>query len=115
MTAFEDPQALFFAAVAGMALLMSFVLPSFFAKLRAQSVQNLAESQKLQVKFTAFVLGAALNEMVALIGFTTGFVLLKNFEFGLAFIVVSAVAMLSRFPTSESFNEKPAQMGVRIG
>lgn len=115
MSAFNDPQALMFAGLAGMALVMSFVLPSFFTKLRAGSVSILAESQRLHIKFTAFVLGIALNEAVAVMGFAAGFVILKNSEFGLTLIIVSMIAMLSRFPTAELYGEKPTQMGVRIG
>jgi hypothetical protein len=76
-------------------LALSFFLPSIILK----------SQNRLQAKLGGFIIGAAMNEGVALIGFVFGFIFLKNAAFGSALIYFSIAGMLARFPTNEYFAE----------
>ena len=109
----QDPKGQTVTFVATVILIMSFVFPKTLAKRqgtrqgKAMPIGPLATP--VQMRFVQFILGCALNESLALLGLTAGFIILKNSELGSVFIYVAMAAMLVRFPTEESMRDPAAK------
>ena len=108
MEGLQNPQGTTMALVALVALVMSFTFPKRLPVNRTNAKGLSPQGRLVQTKFLQFVVGCALNEMVAFVGLAAGFIVLKNSEYGSALIYVSIAAMLLRFPTAESMRDASA-------
>lgn len=103
VAALQNPVGMAFLAMAVLALVSSFAIPKIMTPKAPSKTENLTEQRR--AKFATFIVGAALNESVALLGLIGGFILMKNPDFGSGLIYISLAGMLLRFPATETFSE----------
>ena len=99
MSALSDPTGQAIAGLAGMLLIVSFVVPKVLGGKAAP--------------FQRTVVGFALNESVAFLGLGGGFGMLRNREFGLSLIGLSLFFILVRFPTKANMGLDATNAPVR--
>lgn len=113
MVVIQKPMGLALVAVGAMLLAVSFILPKLIkpdgVAARPGTSSDLLDpatiSKRLHGRIFRFIVGAVVNESVALIGLAGGYVALKNAEFGSLFIFAAMAAMLARWPTIELFSD----------
>lgn len=113
MSALDHPMALTISLIAILVLGASFLVPKLLEGIFARAKNKDEMAFRARTQMIPFVLGCALNEVVATLGFAGGFVALKNASFGSLLILISLFAMLSRFPKKSESGSLPT--GVREG